>query len=522
MSNEQDSKSKGYQLIQSIKLSPDLIYCMAYSPNHKWLITGSSGGVISVWEIASGRLISTLTGHSDRVLSIVVDKENNRLISGSSDKTIKIWDIKSCKELRTLTGHSDEVRSVVIDKGSGRIVSGARDNTIKIWDIDGCKEPRTLTGHNNEIRGVTIDKYNNRLISGSADMTIKIWDIKSCEELRTLTGHRGTVFSVAIDKKSSRIASGSADKTVKIWNIENGQLVITLEGHTVGILDVTFSMDGRLLFSRSVDNTVRIWRTDTYQCIAIINNPVKNFYITRGIVYDSLLQTLFTLDVNGSVIKSWKLDYNILLGQTSLSTHYTNAKVVLLGDSGVGKSGLGLVLSGQPYQFTDSTHGRRVWQLDNFEKDLEHGNKEIREILLWDLAGQPTYRLIHQLHLDEVTIALLVFDGKSEIDPFAGVQYWHKALQQIDQSNRNRNNPIKKFLVAARMDRGGATVSKERIDKLVSEMGCTGYFITSAKEGWSITELKEAICQAIDWNSIAKVVSNKLFQDIKTFWLMCN
>ena len=46
------------------------------------------------------------------------------------------------------------------------------------------------------------------------------------------------------------------------------------------------------------------------------------------------------------------------------SRRYGNAKVVLLGDTGVGKSGLGLVLSGQAYQPTDSTHGRNVWTLD--------------------------------------------------------------------------------------------------------------------------------------------------------------
>ena len=48
--------------------------------------------------------------------------------------------------------------------------------------------------------------------------------------------------------------------------------------------------------------------------------------------------------------------------------HYANAKVVLVGDSGVGKSGLALVLTGKPFVPTDSTHGRRVWLLD--EEDV--------------------------------------------------------------------------------------------------------------------------------------------------------
>ena len=45
------------------------------------------------------------------------------------------------------------------------------------------------------------------------------------------------------------------------------------------------------------------------------------------------------------------------------TTTYANAKVLLLGDSGVGKSGLAMVLAGEEFRATESTHGRRIWQL---------------------------------------------------------------------------------------------------------------------------------------------------------------
>ena len=57
----------------------------------------------------------------------------------------------------------------------------------------------------------------------------------------------------------------------------------------------------------------------------------------------------------------------------SAGLQYTNAKVVLVGDSGVGKSGLGLVLSQQRFVPTESTHGRLVWTFDRREYPLEDG-----------------------------------------------------------------------------------------------------------------------------------------------------
>ena len=92
------------------------------------------------------------------------------------------------------------------------------------------------------------------------------------------------------------------------------------------------------------------------------------------------------------------------------------------------------MLSGQPYQPTDSTHGRNVWTLDAQEVEVPGTGMQTREVLLWDLAGQPGYRLIHQLHLNEVAVALIVFDSRSETDPFSGVKYWVRALAQARRS----------------------------------------------------------------------------------------
>src|SRR5262249_40394024 len=77
--------------------------------------------------------------------------------------------------------------------------------------------------------------------------------------------------------------------------------------------------------------------------------------------------------------------------------------------------------------------------------------------------------------------------------------------------------PLKKFLVAARIDRGGKSASPERIESLVRELGFDGYFVTSAKEEKGITELAEAIKQTIDCSALPKVTSNDLFQQIKAF-----
>jgi WD40 repeat protein len=48
---------------------------------------------VKIWDLISGKLIRTLSGHTDYVLSLA-RLNNNTLASGSADKSIKIWNTK--------------------------------------------------------------------------------------------------------------------------------------------------------------------------------------------------------------------------------------------------------------------------------------------------------------------------------------------------------------------------------------------------------------------------------------------
>ena len=55
------------------------------------------------------KLLRTLEGHQDSVLSVAFDPQGGTLASGSADKTVKLWEARSGKLLRTLEGHQDTV-----------------------------------------------------------------------------------------------------------------------------------------------------------------------------------------------------------------------------------------------------------------------------------------------------------------------------------------------------------------------------------------------------------------------------
>lgn len=493
-----------------------------WSPLGQKLACGSADRTIRVWNAATATAENTLRGHRNTVFSISWSPDGRRLASGSYDRTIRIWDVATGK-LAWHTMQEDFVRCVAWSLDGRTIASGLGDGTIRLLQADTGEPLQILQGHSGFISSVTWSPDGHLLASSARDTTIRLWNASGGAVHKALEGHSDSVISVAWSPDSSILASSSADRTVRVWDVAALRPIIVLEGHTDEVASVAFSADGRLLASQSVRGSIRLWRSDTWDVVAV-GDDFLSIPTVLGLAFHPELPLLAAIrpDRNQWAVRIWDLDVQSLLAKppSTASVHYTNAKVVLLGDTGVGKSGLALVLTNQPFIPTESTHGRHVWTLDNREVALEPGGKETREVILWDLAGQPGYRLIHQLHLNEVAVALVVFDARSDTEPFAGVQHWDRALRQANRVQGDAAPPLTKYLVAARMDRGGVGVSQQRIAALVGALHFDRYFETSAKHGWNVEELLAAIQGVINWSMLPRVSSTELFQEIKAF-LIC-
>ncbi|MFH1111180.1 MAG: adenylate/guanylate cyclase domain-containing protein [Planctomycetota bacterium] len=525
----------GVKLVRTLRGHTDWIGRIAWSPDGRLIASPSMDMSIRLWDAENGKETRRFEGHQHGVNSVVFSPDGARLASGSYDNTVCLWDVGTGEELRRFKGYEHSVNGVVFSPDGARLASGSDDNTVRVWDVGTGKEFRRFGGHQGWVSSVVFSPDGARLTSGGGDNTVRLWDVRTGKKLRRFEGHQEWVPSVVFSPDGARLASGSDDNTVRLWDVGTGKLLRTLEGHTDSVICVAFLSDGRLLASKSSDHTVRLWSVDPGACVAVIPEPTSRYLWPPGLAFNPRLPRLATVgsdpgapaDNPGStetlrdcVIHIWQLDLAVLLGQVAEpSAHYVNAKVVLVGDTGVGKTGLSLVLNHQPYRETDSTAGRHVWTFDSREVPVGLNVAQTRETLLWDLAGQPGYRVIHQLHLNEVAVALVVFDARSETDPLAGVRHWERALRLAQQRQGTSGVPMKKFLVSARNDRGGVSIGEERVKTILDEFGFDGYFKTSAKEGWQVKELRAAIEKAIEWETLPEVSSSQLFADIKSFLL---
>tara|TARA_B100000768_G_C11027436_1_gene268664 strand:- start:29 stop:622 length:594 start_codon:yes stop_codon:yes gene_type:complete len=146
-----------------------------------------------------------------------------------------------------------------------------------------------------------------------------------------------------------------------------------------------------------------------------------------------------------------------------------DAKLVILGASGVGKTCLGLrFVKDQFVAYTASTIGASF-----LVKEVSIGNEKIT-LQIWDTAGQERFRSMAPLYYRGAVAAILVFSITDEAS-FAKLQEWVRELQS------NVEEPLVLAIACNKADMTAQrTVSYDTASQYAASIGAL-IFETSAK-----------------------------------------
>ncbi len=276
--NQKFPEIKPLSLADKIKLlhilegHKDGVNAVIFTPDKKYIITGSSDKTIKVWDIRTGKEKKTLTGHGDYITSLSITKDGKYLASSSWDGTVHIWSLKKWKILTTLEGQFSYINSVSFSPTDKIVAFGGTDKKIFIFDYMLGELVQTLEGHTDTIQTITFSPDGKLIASGGSDQTIRIWDVETGNLLKTINGHKDIVKSLVFSPDGKFLVSGSWDSTIKVWNVKTGTLIKTLKGNSLFVNGVAVSPSGEYLASAHWNNSTILWNLNKGRLIKKITD----------------------------------------------------------------------------------------------------------------------------------------------------------------------------------------------------------------------------------------------------------
>lgn len=165
----------------------------AFSPDGRLLagVAGSSATPhdanheVPVWDLETGRLRHTLTGHEDEVGAVAFSPDGRRLVTGADDGTVRVWGVATGTLEATLEPGSDAPEpapdlphhwfpEVAFSPDGRRIVSGDGAGRLTVFDAQKLAASHTLHAHDFSFFGLAF-AADGQLVTASSDGTAKVW-----------------------------------------------------------------------------------------------------------------------------------------------------------------------------------------------------------------------------------------------------------------------------------------------------------------------------------------------------------
>ena len=173
-------------------------------------------------------MLRSFEGHKSPITSVAFSPDGRYVLTGSADSTARLWDAATGLQLRIFTGHKYSVESVTFSPDGRYVLTGSSDQTARIWDVATGQPIRSFRGHTSEVRSIAVSPNGRYIITTGAaeDSLAMLWDAAIGQQIRIFGCPIGSNTTFSPD---SRFVLADCAGRAQLWSIESGQPVRTFE-----------------------------------------------------------------------------------------------------------------------------------------------------------------------------------------------------------------------------------------------------------------------------------------------------
>jgi len=252
---------------------------VTFSPNNSLLASAGSNNLVKLWDVNTGELVNTFSGHTKTIHSLAFNKTGDVLISGGNNELL-VWDVAAGKTKNIIVGDDKlyprfgPIKAVAFNP-NGKDSEGyefaftcyqgiALFNPInkKLWKLDDSSTPQSIT-FSPDGKYITWGARHHHVKSDyfprfvKSDGKVKDFSISKDDEL----ARADRVFVTEFTPDGNRLVMLTYDEAV-LFDIKSGSIVSKFSGTSeTSVTDAVLSPDGHLL-AVSAKDLVKVWKID--------------------------------------------------------------------------------------------------------------------------------------------------------------------------------------------------------------------------------------------------------------------
>jgi WD40 repeat protein len=258
----------------SIFMNPDFLApntvgpIAAISPDGKTVVLADQDRkAVSIREVADRGNRAVAVRHPGQVFALAFSPDGKVVLTGSTDRTARLWEAGTGKAVGEPLLHSIPVLTAAWS-ADGRVLATAgydlarTKNEVRLWDA----ATRKQLGAPLEagwVRAVALSPDGTTLVTGDVQGFLRRWDVATRQERGEPARHRRPIMSLVFSPDGKKFLSGSMDLTARLWDTSTGKPIGLPMPHDNAVTGAAFTPDGKVVLTGSLDNFARLWEAGT-------------------------------------------------------------------------------------------------------------------------------------------------------------------------------------------------------------------------------------------------------------------
>ncbi len=212
------------------------------------------------------KLVHTILGDSNYIISLHFATKGSRLISGGMGGHLKLWDSRTWEILKEVSGHEKSVNVMTLNGDEDRLATGSSDCDVCIWSFPEFKMLHRLRDRKQVVSAMTRSNAGKHFAIGSYGGRASVWDFAG-QLYSGFKAQAKNLSTAAFSPDDTHLLTGGLGGEITSWNLPGGNKTGAMEAHEIAVTFCRYLPDGKQILTLGYEGTLKLWDASNWSLV---------------------------------------------------------------------------------------------------------------------------------------------------------------------------------------------------------------------------------------------------------------